>query len=61
MDVLQWSRHHRLFPGQGEFDLTAFTGHVLATGYRGPLSPEVFNDVYRQADPRSTRCARCSR
>ncbi|MGC7094548.1 bifunctional sugar phosphate isomerase/epimerase/4-hydroxyphenylpyruvate dioxygenase family protein [Amycolatopsis lurida] len=52
MDVLQWSRHHRLFPGQGEFDLTAFTGHVLATGYAGPLSLEVFNDVFRQADPR---------
>ncbi|WP_328615880.1 TIM barrel protein [Amycolatopsis sp. NBC_00355] len=52
MDVLPWSRHHRLFPGQGEFDLTAFTGHVLAAGYRGPLSLEVFNDVFRQADPR---------
>jgi 4-hydroxyphenylpyruvate dioxygenase len=51
MDVLQWSRHHRLFPGQGAFDLTAFTGHVLAAGYRGPLSLEVFNDVFRQADP----------
>src|SRR4051794_18558382 len=24
MDVLQWSRHHRLFPGQGAFDLPAF-------------------------------------
>ncbi|MFD4197265.1 bifunctional sugar phosphate isomerase/epimerase/4-hydroxyphenylpyruvate dioxygenase family protein [Amycolatopsis thermoflava] len=52
MDVLQWSRHHRLFPGQGAFDLTAFVGHVLATGYSGPLSLEVFNDVFRQADPR---------
>ncbi|MGW4214448.1 bifunctional sugar phosphate isomerase/epimerase/4-hydroxyphenylpyruvate dioxygenase family protein [Lentzea sp. NPDC004789] len=51
MDVLQWSRHHRLFPGQGDFDLTAFTGHVLAAGYRGPLSLEVFNDVFRQSDP----------
>ncbi|MEU8639901.1 TIM barrel protein [Amycolatopsis sp. NPDC048633] len=51
MDVLQWSRHHRLFPGQGAFDLTTFTGHVLAAGYRGPLSLEVFNDVFRQADP----------
>ena len=51
MDVLQWSRHHRLFPGQGAFDLTAFTGHVLAAGYTGPLSLEVFNDVFRQADP----------
>jgi 4-hydroxyphenylpyruvate dioxygenase len=25
---------------------------VLATGYAGPLSLEVFNDVFRQADPR---------
>jgi 4-hydroxyphenylpyruvate dioxygenase len=52
MDVLSWSRHHRLFPGQGTFDLPAFLGHVLAAGYDGPLSLEVFNDVFRQADPR---------
>ena len=32
MDVLQWSRHHRLFPGQGAFDLPAFLRHVLAAG-----------------------------
>ncbi|GAB2993513.1 TIM barrel protein [Amycolatopsis acidiphila] len=51
MDVLQWSRHHRLFPGQGAFDLAAFVGHVLSTGYAGPLSLEVFNDVFRQSDP----------
>lgn len=51
MDVLQWSRHHRLFPGQGAFDLTGFVRHVLGTGYPGPLSLEVFNDVFRQADP----------
>jgi 4-hydroxyphenylpyruvate dioxygenase len=51
MDVLQWSRHYRCFPGQGGFDLAAFVEHVLATGYDGPLSLEVFNDVFRQADP----------
>ncbi|TDC86278.1 sugar phosphate isomerase/epimerase and 4-hydroxyphenylpyruvate domain-containing protein [Actinomadura sp. 7K507] len=51
MDVLQWSRHHRLFPGQGSFDLVGFTSRVLAAGYPGPLSLEVFNDVFRQADP----------
>ncbi len=51
MDVLQWSRHHRLFPGQGAFDLPAFLGAVLAAGYSGPLSLEVFNDVFRQSDP----------
>ncbi|BEL05870.1 hypothetical protein Q0Z83_040610 [Actinoplanes sichuanensis] len=52
MDVVEWSRHHRLFPGLGAFDLAAFTGRVQATGYTGPLSLEVFNDIYRQADPR---------
>ncbi|MFR9802474.1 TIM barrel protein [Pseudonocardia sp. RS010] len=51
MDVLQWSRHHRLFPGQGAFDLPAFLEPVLRAGYAGPLSLEVFNDVFRQADP----------
>ncbi|MCP3017049.1 TIM barrel protein [Nocardiopsis dassonvillei] len=54
MDVLHWSRHHRCFPGQGAFDLTGFTGHVLAAGYTGPLSLEVFNDVFRASDPRRT-------
>ncbi|MEU1459877.1 TIM barrel protein [Streptomyces sp. NPDC005727] len=50
MDVLQWSRHYRCFPGQGGFDLANLLGHVLRTGYAGPLSLEVFNDVFRQAD-----------
>ena len=54
MNVLQWSRHYRLFPGQGAFDLPTFLGHVLAAGYAGPLSLEVFNDVFRQSDPRRT-------
>ena len=52
MDVLQWSRHHRCFPGQGGFDVAGFLAHVLATGYDGPLSLEVFNDVFRAADPK---------
>jgi 4-hydroxyphenylpyruvate dioxygenase len=51
MDVLQWSRHYRLFPGQGEFDLARFVDHILTAGYAGPLSLEVFNDVFRQSDP----------
>jgi 4-hydroxyphenylpyruvate dioxygenase len=49
MDVLQWSRHHRCFPGQGGLDVAGLTAHVLRTGYDGPLSLEVFNDVFRQA------------
>jgi len=54
MDVLPWSRHHRCFPGQGDFDLAAFMAHVLTAGYEGPLSLEVFNDVFRQSDPART-------
>lgn len=54
MDVLSWSRHHRLFPGEGTFDLAQFLAHVLRTGYDGPLSLEVFNDTFRQTDPQRT-------
>ncbi|MQA85198.1 MAG: TIM barrel protein [Streptosporangiales bacterium] len=50
MDVLQWSRHYRCFPGQGDFDVAGLVAHVLRAGYTGPLSLEVFNDVFRQAD-----------
>lgn len=51
MDELQWSRHYRCFPGQGAFDLAPFLRRVLAAGYDGPLSLEIFNDIFRQADP----------
>ncbi|MEU4486767.1 TIM barrel protein [Streptomyces purpurascens] len=54
MDVLQWSRHYRCFPGQGGLDVTSLVRHVVNAGYRGPLSLEVFNDVFRQADAGST-------
>ncbi|CAN7290955.1 bifunctional sugar phosphate isomerase/epimerase/4-hydroxyphenylpyruvate dioxygenase family protein [Mycolicibacterium frederiksbergense] len=54
MDVLSWSRHHRLFPGEGSFDLAAFARHTLAAGYDGPWSLEVFNDTFRQTDPGHT-------
>ncbi|MEV8566904.1 TIM barrel protein [Streptomyces sp. NPDC051322] len=50
LDVLQWSRHYRCFPGQGDLDVTALVRAVVRAGYRGPLSLEVFNDVFRQAD-----------
>ncbi|MGC9495625.1 bifunctional sugar phosphate isomerase/epimerase/4-hydroxyphenylpyruvate dioxygenase family protein [Streptomyces sp. WG7] len=50
MDVLQWSRHYRCFPGQGGFDVAGLLRHVLRAGYDGPLSLEVFNDVFRQSE-----------
>ncbi|SEG88053.1 4-hydroxyphenylpyruvate dioxygenase [Nonomuraea solani] len=49
MDVLQWSRHHRCFPGQGNFDVAGLVRHALNAGYAGPLSLEIFNDHFRQA------------
>lgn len=49
MDVLEWSRHYRCFPGQGDFDLAGFTAQVVKTGYQGPLSLEIFNDGFRAA------------
>ena len=52
MDVLSWSRHFRNFPGQGDLDVTGFMRAVLASGYAGPLSLEVFNDDFRAAPGR---------
>ncbi|MET3919470.1 TIM barrel protein [Arthrobacter sp. UYEF20] len=54
LDVLSWSRHYRVFPGEGQFDLAKFLGHVVRAGYSGPVSLEVFNDVFRQSDVERT-------
>lgn len=54
LDPLSWSRHFRCFPGQGAFPVTRFTKHLLASGYRGPISLEIFNDEFRSAPPRPT-------
>ncbi|ABE35072.1 xylose isomerase-like TIM barrel family protein [Paraburkholderia xenovorans LB400] len=54
MDVLEWSRHYRCFPGQGDFDLAGFTAQVVKTGYNGPLSLEIFNDGFRAAPTTTT-------
>ncbi|ALV41566.1 4-hydroxyphenylpyruvate dioxygenase [Pseudarthrobacter sulfonivorans] len=54
MDVLSWSRHYRVFPGEGQFDLAKFMGHVVRAGYSGPVSLEIFNDVFRQSDVERT-------
>jgi 4-hydroxyphenylpyruvate dioxygenase len=54
MDVLQWARHFRCFPGQGQFDVDNFLEQVLRAGYAGPLSLEIFNDVFRETPNRRT-------
>ncbi|MGP6174464.1 bifunctional sugar phosphate isomerase/epimerase/4-hydroxyphenylpyruvate dioxygenase family protein [Corynebacterium sp. A21] len=50
MDILSWSRHHRVFPGEGDFDLVRFMGFLAEAGYTGPVSLEIFNDSFRQAE-----------
>lgn len=54
MDVLSWSRHFRCFPGQGDLDVAGFLAPVIASGYGGPISLEVFNDDFRAASARLT-------
>lgn len=52
MDLLYWSRHFRNMPGEGDLDVVGFMRAVMATGYAGPLSLEIFNDQFRQGLPR---------
>lgn len=52
MSVLQWARHHRSFPGQGDFAVVDFFVQTLRAGYTGPLSLEIFNDVFRETPNR---------
>jgi 4-hydroxyphenylpyruvate dioxygenase len=52
LDVLSWSRHFRNFPGQGDLDVSGFLRAVAGSGYRGPISLEVFNDEFRSAPAR---------
>ena len=54
MDPLSWSRHFRSFPYQGQLPVADFLRAVLACGYRGPLSLEVFNNEFRAAPARQT-------
>ena len=51
MDLLYWSRHFRNMPGEGDLDVTRFMQAVMATGYAGPISLEIFNDQFRGGSP----------
>ncbi len=51
MDLLYWSRHFRNMPGEGDLAVTAFMRAVMATGYAGPISLEIFNDQFRGGSP----------
>ena len=52
MDCLSWSRHYRCFPGQGDLPVDAFMEALLATGFDGLLSLEIFNDRFRAGSAR---------
>ncbi|MGK2909765.1 MAG: bifunctional sugar phosphate isomerase/epimerase/4-hydroxyphenylpyruvate dioxygenase family protein [Sphingobium sp.] len=47
MDYLYWSRHFRNMPGQGDFPISNYVQALIAIGYDGPLSLEIFNDRFR--------------
>jgi 4-hydroxyphenylpyruvate dioxygenase len=51
MDPLSLSRHYRCYPGQGDYPIVDYLDAATRTGYRGPLSLEIFNDQFRGAAP----------
>ncbi|WP_338720457.1 TIM barrel protein [Devosia sp. XK-2] len=53
MDLLYWSRHFRNMPGEGDLPVVDFARAVVATGYDGPFSLEIFNDQFRSGSPRT--------
>ncbi|WP_045401692.1 bifunctional sugar phosphate isomerase/epimerase/4-hydroxyphenylpyruvate dioxygenase family protein [Vibrio campbellii] len=52
MDILQYSRHYRCFPGQGDFPVIDFVKTLKDKGYDDYLSHEVFNDEFRSSSPK---------
>lgn len=53
LDRLSWSRHFRNMPGQGDLDVVGFLKAVVATGYDGTVSLEIFNDQFRSSSARA--------
>ena len=53
MDLLYWSRHFRNMPGEGDLAVTKFMQAVMAAGYTGPISLEIFNDQFRGGSART--------
>jgi 4-hydroxyphenylpyruvate dioxygenase len=49
MDPLSLSRHYRCYPGQGDYPIVDYLDAVARTGYRGPVSLEIFNEQFRGA------------
>lgn len=51
MDLMQWSRRLRRLPGEGDLPVTDFASAVMATGYDGTLSIEIFADQLSAGSP----------
>jgi 4-hydroxyphenylpyruvate dioxygenase len=51
LDLLQWSRNHRCFPGEGDFDVFEVSEALFGSGYDGTVSLEIFNPGYRRRPP----------
>ncbi len=47
MDVLNFSRHFRCFPGQGDMPIVEFMQCLKHKGYNDYISHEIFNDEFR--------------
>lgn len=50
-DLLHATLHHRLLPGEGEFELAAIVGALRAMGCRVPVGVEVFSDPLHTLGP----------
>ena len=47
MDYLNWSRHFRCMPGQGDMAVDDYAAALRKIGYQGYWSLEIFNDRFR--------------
>lgn len=50
-DPVYESRHRRVLPGQGVFDLAEFVRVLQEIGFDGPVGVEVLSDEFRALDP----------
>jgi sugar phosphate isomerase/epimerase len=50
-DLVYESRHRRLLPGAGDFDLNRFVGALRGIGFTGPVSVEVLSAKLRGLPP----------
>jgi 4-hydroxyphenylpyruvate dioxygenase len=59
-DPLTLRRHHSRLPGQGDLDVAGFLRAVLATGYPGNLSIEIFNEQTSESPKETARAGMSS-